>query len=311
MSEDTRPPTVLIVEDEAILALDLGQKIEELGYAVLGIVASGEQAVAMALEKQPDLVLMDVHLQGGMDGLEAACRIHEAAAIPVVFLTAHADETTLKRAEASAPYGYLVKPIEPRELGATLLRIALVRRDAERRVLESEERLRLALDAAALGVWEWDPATNRIITGGHFGAAFGGISELVDEPLEAFLARVHPEDRAALHADIERVRVEGGDLDRVFRVLRPSHDIGLVESRARAYPHYGGARLVGVVHNITRRRDSEERVRQSHVVFETSREAILILNDEHRIVAANPAFRRATGYDRLSDLVAGARAAAG
>lgn len=110
-------------------------------------------------ELRPDLVLMDIHLEGGMDGIKAAGQIHAGCRIPVVFLTAYADDETLRRAQASLPFGYLVKPVEARELHATL-QMALSRRAAEAAAIEQgKERLQLALDVAELGVWEWDTAS--------------------------------------------------------------------------------------------------------------------------------------------------------
>jgi CheY-like chemotaxis protein len=184
---------ILVVEDECIIAFDLKQRLEALGYRISAVVPSGEEAIEKAAELQPDLVLMDIYLEGSMDGIEAAQRIHERLRIPVVFLTAYAEDETLRRAQASLPFGYLVKPIEARELHATI-QMAFSRRAAEVALERSEERLRLALDAADLGIWEWEAATGQVTTTGHIDAIFGSVPEPVGETWESFLARVHPED---------------------------------------------------------------------------------------------------------------------
>src|SRR5437763_16750311 len=111
---------ILVVEDERIIAFDLKQRLEALGYRISAVVPSGEEAIAKVAELQPDIVLMDIHLEGSMDGIEAAQRIHERLRIPVVCLTAYTEDETLRRAQASLPFGYLVKPIEARELHATI-----------------------------------------------------------------------------------------------------------------------------------------------------------------------------------------------
>ncbi|MGH8656857.1 MAG: response regulator [Gammaproteobacteria bacterium] len=169
--------SIVIVEDERVIALHLKQQLEALGYRVAAMVASAEQAIEQAGELRPDLVLMDIHLEGARDGIEAAGRIHADYRIPVVFLTAYAEDETLKRAQASLPFGYLVKPVEAHELHATL-QMALSRRAAEveieAEVEKGKERLHLALDAAGLGVWEWDAASCRLTAGEGIQAIFGG-----------------------------------------------------------------------------------------------------------------------------------------
>ncbi len=111
---------ILVVEDEAIVAKDVQSRLEGLGYAVIGIAASGEQAVSKAMETQPDLVLMDIRLKGQMDGVEAAGQIRDRFNIPVVYVTAYADDDTLRRAKITQPFGYILKPFETRELHTTI-----------------------------------------------------------------------------------------------------------------------------------------------------------------------------------------------
>jgi two-component system, response regulator PdtaR len=111
---------ILVVEDEAILAANLEDQVRRMGHEVVGVTGSGERAVGLAGREQPDLVLMDIRLDGAMDGLEAARRIRERRGVPVIFITAYADDALLERARESEPFGYLVKPVEPRELRANI-----------------------------------------------------------------------------------------------------------------------------------------------------------------------------------------------
>src|SRR6476659_449494 len=104
-------PAVLIVEDEAIIALDLKDRVRRFGYEVIAIVPSAERAIAAAFELHPDVVLMDIRLEGEMDGVDAAVAIHRKLSIPIVFLTAYADEATLRRVMTDEPSGYLLKPV--------------------------------------------------------------------------------------------------------------------------------------------------------------------------------------------------------
>jgi len=111
---------ILVVEDEAIVAKNIQMELSSMGYAVPAIAASGEEALRKAAETHPDLVLMDIALKGDMDGVETAERMHERFDVPVVYLTAYADERTLQRAKKTGAFGYLLKPYEERELQTTI-----------------------------------------------------------------------------------------------------------------------------------------------------------------------------------------------
>ncbi|HEX9757172.1 MAG TPA: response regulator [Nitrospiria bacterium] len=126
----TDKTTVLIVEDETIVAKHLQKALKKIGYHVPVIEASGEGALKSAEHLQPDIVLIDILLKGRMDGIEAARHIKDQLKIPVVFLTAFADETTLQRAKQTGPYGYLIKPFQERELNSTI-KISLHRQKIE------------------------------------------------------------------------------------------------------------------------------------------------------------------------------------
>ena len=111
---------VMIVEDEGVVALDMTHELESAGYSVISHVTNGEDAVTQALELSPDVILMDITIQGPIDGITAAQRINEKLSIPIVFVTAHADEVTLQRAKLARPCGYVLKPFEPNELRANI-----------------------------------------------------------------------------------------------------------------------------------------------------------------------------------------------
>ncbi|HEY9835262.1 MAG TPA: response regulator [Stenomitos sp.] len=111
-----RTTQILIVEDEKIIALNLKEHLQSLGYKVVAIVASGEQAIEKAAKLHPDLVLMDICLKGKIDGITAAHKIWNNFSIPVIYVTGHSDQNTLERAKGSAPFGYILKPVQEREL---------------------------------------------------------------------------------------------------------------------------------------------------------------------------------------------------
>ena len=136
---------ILVVEDEGIVAEDLRRSLGRLGYEVPGVASSGEEAVRLAAECEPDLVLMDVVLPGTMDGIEAAHQIRAHQNIPVMYLTAYSDERTVERAKATDPIGYLVKPFVANGLKAA---IETALHPYQRRQRLSELRFRSLLESA-------------------------------------------------------------------------------------------------------------------------------------------------------------------
>ena len=141
---------ILIVEDEFAVAMELEDHLGALGYTVVDHVMTGADAVERAADTDPDLVLMDVRLDGPMDGVEAARTIRESQSVPVVFVTAYSDDETLQRATDTAPHGYVVKPFEERELYAAV-EVALHTHALQRRVERANEDLRQLLDGLRQG----------------------------------------------------------------------------------------------------------------------------------------------------------------
>ncbi len=135
------PPSILVVEDERIIALDIKARLRRLGYAVAGIATTGQEALLACEKEPPALVLMDIFLDDGMDGIEAARLIRERHDIPVVYITSHADQETLRRAAMTAPYGYVIKPVDERWLQSAI-EVALYKHATEIDLRRSEERFR-------------------------------------------------------------------------------------------------------------------------------------------------------------------------
>lgn len=152
---------VLVVEDEWIIASDLADCLKSLGYHVTGIASTSADAVGMARDQRPDIVLMDIVLRGNGDGIDAAGRVREDLGIPVVYLTAYADDVVLERARATRPYGYLVKPYEERQLRITI-EMALNLHRTELALSRSEARFRALVESAAEAFFVHD-ATGRIM----------------------------------------------------------------------------------------------------------------------------------------------------
>jgi len=136
--------SILIVEDNNIVMLELKDRLEEMGYSVAATASSGFDAIKKAELLHPDLILMDIRLKGDMDGIDTSANIRKNMDIPIIYLTAHADDNTLQRAKITEPYGYIIKPFEERELNTTL-EMALYKHAMEKKLRESEHWLSATL----------------------------------------------------------------------------------------------------------------------------------------------------------------------
>jgi len=293
---NTRPISLMLVEDERVVAFDLKNQLQSFGYRVISTVASGEQAISQIADVAPDLVLMDIHLDGEMDGVDAAIEIQTQHRTPVIYLTAFAEDDTLRRALESRPFGYLIKPWDARELHATI-QMAMARREVEMTVEGSELRLKLAMEAASLGVFEWVPADNRLLGDGYLDAIFGNRPVPLDESWEAFIARVNADDRPLVRERLTQTLTAERSVRVEFRTERTNGGPHFMEARVKAFPGVNtDRRVVGVLQDVTERHRNDDRLRQSSVVFQTAAEAIVITNASRQITAVNPSFTRITGF---------------
>ena len=288
---------ILVVEDERIVALHLQQRLTKLGYEVPAIVASGEQALEKMRSLQPDLVLMDINIEGAMDGIETASHIPDELDIPVIYLTAYSEDATLERARDTKPYGFLVKPFSERALHATI-QMVMERRRADLALKESEERLRLALEAADMGSWELDLASGTLVHMGPMDRLFGSAQELFATDWTAFIERVHPEDRAMVSETLDRSIAETGPFQMEFRSLLGGGAMSWLKVQGNIFASrkdVGASRIIGVVQDVTERKNSEQRLRQAATVFEASPDGIIVLDDAFRVITANQSYCTAVG----------------
>ncbi len=155
-------PRILIVEDDEIVAAVVSKRLTELGYQPVGLAVSGEQAIARAGELRPDLVLMDIQLEGELDGIIAAHEIRQRFHIPSVFLSAYSEEATIERAKLAEPFGYILKPFEGRELRANI-EMALYKHRAEEALRAEILRRRVLFEQSPDGILIIDPQTARFL----------------------------------------------------------------------------------------------------------------------------------------------------
>lgn len=197
-------PTILIVEDEAIVALDIRHRLSGLGYGIAAVVSSGEEAVEAALRLRPDVVLMDIMLEGEMDGIQAASAIIEQLDIPVVYLTAYTDEETLERVKVTQPCGFIIKPFEAREVH-TAIEMACYKHASERRRRKDRKWLETTLNSVGEGIIATDET---------------GCVNYLNAQAEVILAQNVDAVRHRPLAEVLALRdVEGQFVDLVQRVL--------------------------------------------------------------------------------------------
>ena len=248
--------TILIVEDEGIIARDIRQQLVELGYEVVGDTPTGEDALTLTAELKPTLVLMDIHLAGKMDGIEAAQAIRKQFGTPVVFLTAFAGAETLERAKLTEPFGYIIKPFDERYLH-TVIEMALYKHRAEthlRRAYDEQATiLRTALDAFFMADWQ-----GRLLDVNESSCAMLGYTR--EELLKMSLADLDASPDKEKIVGIEGLKQPApARFERAQR--RKDGRIIFVEMSVNYLPHSGG-RIFCFVRDITERKAAEDALTQ-------------------------------------------------
>lgn len=190
-------PRILVVEDEPIVRMDMEHRLGRLGYAIAATTERGEEAVALVGSLRPDLVLMDIMLAGGMDGIQAATEIAANGGVPVIYLTAYTDEETLQRAKATQPFGYIIKPFEDRDVH-TAIEMALYRHKMERRRREDRKWRETTLDNVGEGIVSVDCAGRITFANTAAARAVGGNAEDMRGRVLEQVFRVERSDGEAL-----------------------------------------------------------------------------------------------------------------
>ncbi|HEX9925795.1 MAG TPA: response regulator [Anaerolineae bacterium] len=281
MTDTTR---ILVVEDESIVAMDIKSQLKRLGYDVPAMASSADSAIEKALEHRPDLVLMDIKLKGEKDGITAADYIRTHFDIPVIYLTAYADEATLQRAKITEPYGYLLKPFEERELHTTI-EMGLYRHRMERKLKENERWLTTTLQSIGDGIIAVD-AQRRIrllnpvaqsyllkLTKANIGDI---VTQLGQYPLEELLKP--PPDGHHCHE-----LILGGPPHQIFEIITQSIETD---------PETGG--WVLLVRDVTRERTAQELIQQQEKLAAVGQLAAGIAHDFNNILTGIIGFAELT-----------------
>ena len=256
-------PRILIVEDDPIVAAVLIERLKEMGYQSVGQAASGDQAIALAAELRPALVLMDIQIEGEMDGIAAAREIRQRFHIPSIFLSAYSEEDTIKRAKLAEPFGYILKPFEGRELRATI-EMALFKHQSEEALRKSEARLKFALETTQIGAWELDLLNHQVERTLTHDRIFGYETLLPSWSYERFLEHVLPEDRPEVERKFRQAVADQSDWSIECRIRRADGKVRWIWDRGGHERDSEGKvnRMSGLVQDITERKRMEDRAQQ-------------------------------------------------
>jgi PAS domain S-box-containing protein len=263
------PARILIVEDDRVVARDIQQQLTRIGHVVVGMTARGEDALPLALSTQPELVLMDIRLEGFVDGVDAAQQIREHCHVPVVFLTAYADDETVQRASLTEPFGYLLKPFEDSQL-RTVIEMALYKHAAERKLRESERRFVTTLSSIGDAVIATDSQA-RVTFMNPVAEALTGWSqgEAIGQPLAEVFRIINEETRRTVEdpaAKVLRLGTTVGLANHTVLLARDGRELPIDDCGSPIIDDRGGvAGTVLVFRDISERRQAEEALRKAQV----------------------------------------------
>lgn len=257
---------IIVVEDESIVAEDIKRSLENMGYTVPAVASSGEEAVTRAEELQPDIILMDIVLRGKMNGIEAAGRIHSELNIPIIYLTAYADEKILQQAKLTEPFGYIIKPFEEKELHS-VIEMALYKYAMENRLRESQEWLSTVLHSIGDAVIATD-REGRVMFMNHVAEKLTGWEqgEAKEKDLETVFKIVNEETEEKAENPVQKVLRKGTILNIANHTLLVSKNgtqIPIDDSAAPIRNTKG--EIMGVVlvfHDVTERRSMEREINE-------------------------------------------------
>lgn len=255
--------SILIVEDDGILAIHLEDMLSNQGYQVLKPVATGEEAVQFALDQHPSLILMDIELGGKINGIQAAEQISQKDDVPIIFLTGFSQDPLLQEAKITAPYGYLVKPVPERELAATI-EMALYRHQLDHKIKESEARFRSLIEQASDGIFLTDEKGNFIEVNSSLCNLLG--YDANDLLSLNFVNILSPEFHSIMPLRLQEM-ADGKTISYEQRLIRKDGKTIHAEISGRKLED---GNLQGIARDITQRKITEEALKRSEEKFSTA-----------------------------------------
>ncbi len=300
---------ILIVEDEPIIAMETKSALDGLGYCVTSIADTGDKAIEIVQTEKPDIVLMDIRIKGKMDGIEVAKIIRTQFEIPVVFMTAYLDKKQFEEAKMTMPFGYILKPVQERELKITIemaihvSKVEAERRESEQGFKESEEKYRSILESIEDAYYETDLKGKLTFFNDAlcdmYGYTRGELLEMsyweytpkeqMDEVLKVF-NRVYETENPQPPLERQFVKKDGG-------IIYTESTISLKKDK-NGHP----IGFFGIIRDTTERFKTQKALRESEEKYRSILESIeegYVENDlEGNIVFFNESYRKILGYER-------------
>ncbi|RPI16847.1 MAG: PAS domain S-box protein [Ignavibacteriae bacterium] len=306
METNLEPARIMVVEDEGIIAQDIKNCLENLGYSVPDVVFTGHDAIEKAGKYRPDLVLMDIVLKGEIDGIETAAEIRKHYNIPIVYLTAYEDDKTLKRAKMTEPLGYILKPFEERYLRSSI-EMALYKHKMENRLKENERWLGTILksvgDAVVVtdenGIIKFMNPVAESITGWSY-------KESIGKRLSEIFVLLSEDTKENIESPAERVIRDKrvlGRINHTILISRNGNEIYIDHSAAPLKDEKGNVTgVVLIITDISDRRIAENALKESETkyrnLFDHATDAIFVQSIYGDILSVNDEACRLLGYNK-------------
>ncbi len=254
---DQENSNVLIVEDEQAFAAYLEIKLKKLGYNVIGKTSSGESAILLTNQLSPDLIMMDISLEGDLDGINTSAKILSKHDIPIIYLTADSDSDTLHRAKVTNPHGFLLKPITEKELSISI-EIALYKHRMKKKLKESEYLFRTLTENSLNGIYIIQDYKFIYLNSSALNILGYQLKELINVPVFDI---IYEDDKKIAAENIrERISGKSDSIQYSLRLRRKDGSIVYCEVRGREIDYLGKPSIMGTVIDITQRKLYEEQL---------------------------------------------------
>lgn len=296
---------IVLVEDQTIEAMNIKQSLESFNYQVPFISSNGPEALDKIQEIRPDLVLMDVVLPGEMDGIDVASQIKHLD-IPVIFITAYADESIIKKATATEPYGFIVKPYDETELKFAI-EMALYKKNVKEELRWSEDRLKMGMEIAKLVYWEFDSQKDLFTFDDQFYSLYGTTAEEQGgyqmSPIDYANRFVPPEEQAIVGAEVAKaLETDDPNFSSTIghSIIRADGEKRYILVRIRIRTDDKGKKLgtKGVNQDITEQKMAEEALKEADQrladIIDFLPDATFTIDDKGRVISWNRAINEMT-----------------
>jgi PAS domain S-box-containing protein len=286
---------ILVVEDESLIAEDIKRTLANLDYEVLDTVSTGIEALEKTRSLAPDLVLMDIMLEGSMTGIQVAEQIHREHKIPIIFLTAYSQDTIIQEAAETEPFGYILKPFEERELHASI-EIAIYKHEMQEKLLENEKKYRDIVENTNEAICVIQDG--KIMFFNPMAIQYFGYSEseLISKRFTDIVLQEDKDLFENAYIDLINGRYDNGYIS--FRILTSNNDVRWMKLNSVKITWENSPATLNFLNDITGQVAAEEETKKFKVIFDNANYGIASLDDDDRIEYINKYYANMLGYEQ-------------